>query len=355
MEVSPSKRRVLGALDPNASSPKPQVAQSKVDRLDAVDLPLKRPLMSRQLEPELRKRPLVAEVPRPQEQQPFKKACLDESRDQNAATIDEDRSEAEAQPLQLSPRQSDRQPSATPEASSLFDSSGLDNTQDTAITEPDNDAPATASGARVTPLELLSQLAPTRPRLTQEQAREKAEILRLRLGLASYKVRTGQADVPLERLQIRPLPREAPPRTAPWGVHRSVLRQSAVEEDASASSTPSAHQPAATRRPLPGAPVRRGSEDEKERSPSAMSVSCSSVAEDGEGGGRRRAASIEENKPSQDGCESASSSQPQVGRGVDTTPKRRCSDGADEEQERILTVSSRRGGAASGLLSLARG
>ena len=30
---------------------------------------------------------------------------------------------------------------------------------------------------------------------------QKAEILRLRLGLASYKVRTGQTDVPLERLQ----------------------------------------------------------------------------------------------------------------------------------------------------------
>lgn len=30
--------------------------------------------------------------------------------------------------------------------------------------------------------------------------------MRLRLGLAGYKVRTNQADVPLERLQARPLP-----------------------------------------------------------------------------------------------------------------------------------------------------
>jgi hypothetical protein len=38
---------------------------------------------------------------------------------------------------------------------------------------------------------------------------QKAEILRLRLGLASYKLRTGQTTVPLADLQVRPLP----PRT----------------------------------------------------------------------------------------------------------------------------------------------
>lgn len=32
------------------------------------------------------------------------------------------------------------------------------------------------------------------------------EILRLRLGLASYKLRTGQTSVPLDDLQARPLP-----------------------------------------------------------------------------------------------------------------------------------------------------
>jgi hypothetical protein len=37
---------------------------------------------------------------------------------------------------------------------------------------------------------------------------QRAEILRLRLGLASYKVRTGQTDVPLEDLVCKPLPRD---------------------------------------------------------------------------------------------------------------------------------------------------
>ncbi|CAK7266613.1 hypothetical protein SEPCBS119000_002119 [Sporothrix epigloea] len=40
--------------------------------------------------------------------------------------------------------------------------------------------------------------------VTPERSRQKAEILKLRLGLARYKVRTGQIDVPLEHLRIVP-------------------------------------------------------------------------------------------------------------------------------------------------------
>ncbi|KAG7138482.1 hypothetical protein HYQ46_008321 [Verticillium longisporum] len=60
--------------------------------------------------------------------------------------------------------------------------------------------------------------------LTREQAREKAQILRLRLGLANYKLRTGQADVPLERLQRRPVP-------VPVAAERAV-REASVDSDA---------------------------------------------------------------------------------------------------------------------------
>ncbi|KAL7822148.1 hypothetical protein V8C26DRAFT_288833 [Trichoderma gracile] len=80
---------------------------------------------------------------------------------------------------------STRSSSPSVETSSVFDSSSMTTT--TAITEP---APST-----------------TRPRtMTREQAREKAEILRLRLGLAGYKLRTGQTSVPLSQLQRKPLP-----------------------------------------------------------------------------------------------------------------------------------------------------
>ncbi|UKZ51536.1 hypothetical protein TrVGV298_005296 [Trichoderma virens] len=82
------------------------------------------------------------------------------------------------------------------ETSSLFDSSAGDASW-TTTTEPDIMAATTAA----------TLLAGTRPRaLTREQAREKAEILRLRLGLAGYKLRTGQTSVPLSELQRKPLP-----------------------------------------------------------------------------------------------------------------------------------------------------
>ncbi|RFU73557.1 whi5 like domain-containing [Trichoderma arundinaceum] len=83
------------------------------------------------------------------------------------------------------------------ETSSLFDTSSGDASWATSTTEPDLIAAATAA----------VPLATTRPRaLTREQAREKAEILRLRLGLAGYKLRTGQTTIPLSELQPKPLP-----------------------------------------------------------------------------------------------------------------------------------------------------
>ncbi|KAI8953938.1 hypothetical protein F4801DRAFT_596635 [Xylaria longipes] len=96
--------------------------------------------------------------------------------------------------------------SVSPEDSSVFDNSTIDNSQVTAISEPDVDTT------------VAPPVAENRPRqgsMTREEARQKAEILRLRLGLASYKVRTNQADVPLERLQVRPWPGRRLPRQTP--------------------------------------------------------------------------------------------------------------------------------------------
>ncbi|KAK2594939.1 hypothetical protein QQS21_007342 [Conoideocrella luteorostrata] len=111
-----------------------------------------------------------------------------------------------------------RSRTSSPSTSSIFDTSAAegDSSWATAATEPDTlstiitDAPAL--------------LAPRqRGNMTREQAREKAEILRLRLGLASYKLRTGQTTVPLADLQHKPLP--PPPR-------RTIVRvQSPSEND----------------------------------------------------------------------------------------------------------------------------
>ncbi|KAI1444904.1 hypothetical protein F5Y02DRAFT_387975 [Annulohypoxylon stygium] len=89
------------------------------------------------------------------------------------------------------------------EASSIFDNSVIDTSQvTTTLTEPDT--------------EVITGSPPESPHrqhlMSREEARQKAEKLRLRLGLASYKVRTGQTDVPLDQLKVKPLVNASKPR-----------------------------------------------------------------------------------------------------------------------------------------------
>ncbi|ESU12775.1 hypothetical protein FGSG_06654 [Fusarium graminearum PH-1] len=72
--------------------------------------------------------------------------------------------------------------SASPDVSSVFDTSANDASWVTTTSDHDTAPPAAT----------------------------RAETLRLRLSLANYKVRTGQTTVPLSELQQRPLPRESP-------------------------------------------------------------------------------------------------------------------------------------------------
>ncbi|EFX00111.1 Nrm2 [Grosmannia clavigera kw1407] len=77
--------------------------------------------------------------------------------------------------------------SMSPCPSSVFDNSGIiEISQTTNVTEPN--VQATRATEPHTP--------------TREQSRRRAEILKLRLGLASYKLRTGQVSVPLDQLRI---------------------------------------------------------------------------------------------------------------------------------------------------------
>ncbi|KAL5612749.1 hypothetical protein BROUX41_004166 [Berkeleyomyces rouxiae] len=64
-----------------------------------------------------------------------------------------------------------------------------------------------ASRAFMTACASSPTVALPRPRsrtMSRQETRQKADALRLRLGLANYKLRTGQADVPLDKLQMRP-------------------------------------------------------------------------------------------------------------------------------------------------------
>ncbi|KAH7354155.1 hypothetical protein B0T11DRAFT_320960 [Plectosphaerella cucumerina] len=149
--------------------------------------------------------------------------------------------------------QQHRPRSTSPDASSVFDNSLTDTShdaaEDTALTEPD-----------ATP-------AP-RPRriMTREEARQNAQILRLRLGLANYKVRTGQTDVPLERLQVRPVPslrREASSSgttTAPSSQERVPVDEPRDETVVTKTRTSPARSPLPEGRPVkdvpaPGSPL----------------------------------------------------------------------------------------------------
>ncbi|KAH7170216.1 hypothetical protein EDB81DRAFT_155922 [Dactylonectria macrodidyma] len=162
---SPTKRRALAPLDSNAlGSPKTLFKDGK-----ALGGPLGSPV---KLAGDARKRMFEVDGAA---SPAGKKACL--GRDEDASSRCD-----------------------SPDTSSLFDTSANDASWATVTTEPDS-APATAAAA-------LERIPFTRPRaLTREQAREKAEILRLRLSLANYKVRTGQTSVPLADLQRRPMPR----------------------------------------------------------------------------------------------------------------------------------------------------
>ncbi|TQN73252.1 hypothetical protein CSHISOI_02244 [Colletotrichum shisoi] len=95
-------------------------------------------------------------------------------------------------------RQTLRNRSASPDtSSSVFDSSAMDTSQEntTMLTEPDAE-------------QTVRALPPPTSRrlLTREEARQKARILKLKLGLANYKLRTGQENVPLDRLEVKPRP-----------------------------------------------------------------------------------------------------------------------------------------------------
>lgn len=77
---------------------------------------------------------------------------------------------------------------------------------------------------------------------------QKAEILRLRLGLAKYKVKTGQSDVPLEQLEAQAHSRQVGPES---------LRDRILQFSRNIERTAAAVRATATRRPLPEAPSAR--------------------------------------------------------------------------------------------------
>ncbi|KAI0378751.1 hypothetical protein F5Y04DRAFT_261526 [Hypomontagnella monticulosa] len=255
MDASPSKRRVLAPIDGNTRIP---AVVSKLDISKSQPSPAKRPLEleTTTLQPQQlpstqpiikRQRVSVGEDSRP--------TVVDEEREVVKNSRDDDETSNSNSNGDEEVEQQQQRSDSPDEESSLFDTSAVDTTQDTTLTEPDAEAVAP------TP-------TPPRPRrgtMTREEARRSAETLRLRLGLASYKVRTGQTDVPLEQLKVKPLLPTArrgepslPPLPAPRNAGATVAEGDG-KDDENGSTDEGQHDGAeiVARKALPTAPSGR--------------------------------------------------------------------------------------------------
>lgn len=341
--VTPTKRRVLGSIDVNIQmSPRSsKVSGSPLKKVTSREgtatvprhaSPSPRKPSSKQATP--KKRPL--EGGRGSVQPVSKKLCSEFT----AATTTEVSAPANVKPVQKHAAVQDvdedepsaSQPTAgrrsiSPDTSSVFDTSGMNTSQDTTITEPDTDAPititttatapaSTPSSVTETPSSLPPPPPPPRRVPTREEFRQKAEILRLRLSLATYKVKTGQTDVPLDKLQVRPVPGMARHRTPLPSMSAHTIQRSTPAQQWYRSLTPP------------------GSRDV---------VAAVAAAAEEEGASHDKAA----------GKPSAPEKNVLPLPSVLSTPRKRRND--DEEEEARLTSSALRGGAAKGLLSLSQG
>ncbi|KAI1169972.1 hypothetical protein F4777DRAFT_570984 [Nemania sp. FL0916] len=190
----PNKRRALAPVDantrsalaaPRSSPSKPSLVKSKMS---------------------LETGPADPSTKRPIEQENDRNTSDSAKKPRLSSTETAPVSPQNERPLQQKVDNLLRPRSLSPEDSSMFDNLVIDSSQVTTISEPDTEtATAAASPAASTGIPTVAEKRPRPRSMTREQARRTTEILRLRLGLAKYKVKTNQADVPLERLQARPI------------------------------------------------------------------------------------------------------------------------------------------------------
>ena len=170
MNASPTKRRALAALDVNAPSPGsgsktlPKTGGTGSDALATAPKPLPSPPPEE--DAATKKRPPPAP---PVDEQPAKKTCRVEAPPRaEAAGGDSDDGvgggEVGARPAGLGASPMDRTPTASPAPSSVFDSSALDTSQATTLTDADADGPLAALLAAGPP--------PARRVLTREESRQ---------------------------------------------------------------------------------------------------------------------------------------------------------------------------------------
>lgn len=147
--------------------------------------------------------------------------------------------------------------------------------------------------------------------LTRHPPTQRAEILKLRLSLATYKVKTNQTDVPLDELQVRPVPGMAPRRL---GTPLPSMSAHTIQR-----ATPAQYWYRSGRR------AQAGPDDDEE---------------------------AEERREEEEEEEEEEARLPELAPGAsELTPRK----GRRTDDEERLTSSALRGGAAKGLLSLSQG
>ncbi|KAI0402733.1 hypothetical protein F4802DRAFT_343244 [Xylaria palmicola] len=319
--ASPSKRRALAPVDANTRSPlgAARLSPSKLDLSKA----------KTNLGPSLvQSRPIKRPIEEDYDQEnngvapdSTKKRRLSEAGAASHVPKNE-------RPPSKEVDENTRPRSVSPEDPSIFDNSTIENSQVTVISEPDVETTTSHAAAAAT--------AESRPRqgsMTREEARQKAEILRLRLGLASYKVRTNQADVPLEKLQVRPIRGKFPrpissmvlslPPLPAASSPRNMTTMSRKQPEKKRSDSPVRTAGPSPRRVLPTAPSQR-------RESGASAPRCAETAADKSPAGKREP---EQTLPPPAGL---------------NTPERRAAEREDAVSDSEL------GGAAEGLLSLSQ-
>lgn len=157
--------------------------------------------------------------------------------------------------------------------------------------------------------------------LTVSDEKQKAEILKLRLSLATYKVKTNQTDVPLDKLQILPMPGMARQRTPLPSMSAHTIERTTPAQYWYRSSA---------RRSSSYAPINHHLTEDSDKDEDDIDIPDRNAAEEED------LEALPKLSPSEAAL---------------TTPRKNRSE-ADEEK---LTSSALRGGAAKGLLSLSQG
>ncbi|KAF3012148.1 hypothetical protein E8E14_002912 [Neopestalotiopsis sp. 37M] len=180
MNVSPGKRRALAPLDNNAQSP---ITSLKPPQPSEVKIPVSHDVHGSSSSNSGKRKSTTAVADEAEAVKKRQRGSAAAAAAASSLMVVTTSDESTGGPVSR-----DRETcSVSPEPSSIFDNSTVDTSLATCATDVEAEAEADTDTLAPSPPRL-----PRRPTITRSEARQHAEVLRLRLGLAGYKLRTGQ-------------------------------------------------------------------------------------------------------------------------------------------------------------------